>query len=136
MSYPMSITLSRKLGSNKPIVPVNKPTKLTTNASFHILFVDNNNTTTTSATTSAATTTSPATTTSSATTSSVKTAATTTIIIHIYIAHYSHYALMRFLYKNTVIPLLNTHRSYTERNTSFYKFVEHCYGISPLDISW
>ena len=34
------------------------------------------------------------------------------IIIHIYIAHYSHCALMRFL-KNTVIPLLNTHRSYT-----------------------
>ena len=48
------------------------------------------------------------------------------IIIHIYIAYYSHCALMRF-FKKTVILLLNTHRSYTEKN-------KDCYGISPLDI--
>ena len=35
-------------------------------------------------------------------------------IIHIYIAHYPHCALMRFL--KTVVTLLNTHRLYTEKN--------------------
>ena len=35
--------------------------------------------------------------------------------------HYSHCALMRSLIKNTVIPLLNTHRSYTEKNESLKK---------------
>ena len=44
------------------------------------------------------------------------------IIIHIYIAHYSHCALMRF-FKNTVIPLLNTHRSYTEKIKVFKSFL-------------
>ena len=43
------------------------------------------------------------------------------IIIHIYIALYSHCALMRFL-KKTVIPLLNTHRSYTVK-MSFFNIV-------------
>ena len=43
------------------------------------------------------------------------------IIIHIYIAHYSHCALMCFL-KKTVIPLLNTHRSYTEKMKVFSRF--------------
>ena len=43
------------------------------------------------------------------------------IIIHIYVAHYSHCALLRFL-KNPVIPLLNTHRSYTEKIESFKSF--------------
>ena len=42
------------------------------------------------------------------------------IIIHIYIAHYSHCALIRF--KKTVIPLLNTHRSYTEIMKVYNRF--------------
>ena len=33
------------------------------------------------------------------------------------------------LLKKTVIPLLNTHRYYTEKNESFKHFFEHCYGI-------
>ena len=37
------------------------------------------------------------------------------IIIHIYIAHYSHCALIQFLKTHSVITLLNTHRPYTEK---------------------
>ena len=51
-----------------------------------------------------------------------KSVRTIIIIIHIYIAHYSHCALMRFL-KNPVIPLLNTHRSYTEKMKVFSRFL-------------
>ena len=40
------------------------------------------------------------------------------------------------LLKNTVVTLLNAHRSYTEKNESKKKYFEHCNGISPLDISW
>ena len=56
------------------------------------------------------------------------------IIIHTYLCSALFTLYSNALLKNTVITLLNI--SYTEKNESLKKCFEHCYGISPLDISW